>query len=302
MKVKKIDMHVHAIPKRGIPKMSGAFYPTPSELRRMYDKLGIEKGVLLPPGTSPEFTTERVSASEARQMTLDFPDTLGWWFCGIDPRFGSNSKNTDFSHYLNYYKSLGARGVSEQVANIYLDDDRMLNLLYHCEKCNMPIVFHFGKLGNDYGIVDDLHLPRLEKILKMFPNLKAIGHSVRFWSELDDDVTEETCNSYPKGKVRGGGRVLYLMKNYKNLYCDLSSRSGFNAISRDEEFACEFLTEFNDRVLFATDIHDPNNINHEMVNLSAFLDRLLDEQKISQTVYENVCRNNALFLLGENVR
>ena len=71
MKVKTIDTHVHAGPRRDIPKLSGAYYPTPTELREMYDKLGIEKGVLLPPGTSPEFTTDRVSPREARQMTID---------------------------------------------------------------------------------------------------------------------------------------------------------------------------------------------------------------------------------------
>jgi len=43
-KLKKIDMHVHCIEERGIPKLSGLFYPTVHELRNIYDKNGILKG------------------------------------------------------------------------------------------------------------------------------------------------------------------------------------------------------------------------------------------------------------------
>lgn len=304
-KLKKIDMHVHCIEERGIPKLSGHFYPTVHELRDIYDKIGIEKGVLLPPGTCPEFTTERLSPREAEAIAKNYNDTIGWWFCGIDPRFGNNNDTTNFSHYLNYYKSRGAKGLSEQIANISLDDKRMLNLFKHCEMCNMSVTLHFGKEEYDYGVVDDLHLPKLEKVLKMFPNLKIIGHSVRFWSELDADVTEETRDSYPTGKVVNEGQVAKLMRKYKNLYCDLSSLSGYKAMTRDEEYTYKFMEEFSDRILFATDIHDPENINpqnpsYEMLNLSAFLDKICEEGHISYETYEKICRKNALKLLGES--
>lgn len=32
----------------------------------------------------------------------------------------------------------------------------------------MPVLFHIGNLGGDYGIVDDFGLKRLEKVLRMF--------------------------------------------------------------------------------------------------------------------------------------
>ena len=303
-KLKKIDMHVHCIEERGIPKLSGHFYPTVHELRKMYDKIGVEKGVLLPPGTCPEFTTERLSPREAEHIAKEYNDTIGWWFCGIDPRFGNNNDKTDLSHYLNYYKSRGAKGVSEQIANIDLDDPRMINMMSHCEKCSMSVTLHFGKEKNDYGVVDDLHLPKLEKLLNMFPNLKFIGHSVRFWSELDADVTAQTRDSYPTGKVEKEGRVAYLMRKYKNLYCDLSSLSGYRAMTRDPEYAYKFMEEFSTQIFYATDIHDPENIlpenpGYEMLALSEFLDKACEEGKISYTAYENICRKNALRLLGE---
>ncbi len=298
MLVKKIDMHVHCINERGIPKLSGHYYPTVDELRKIYDKIGVEKGVLLPPGTSPEFTTERLSPREARDMAIERNDTIGWWFCGVDPRFGNNDANTDFSHYLEYYKSQGAKGVSEQIANINLDDERYLNFFKHCEKCNMSVTLHFGTEGY-YGVIDELGLPRLEKILQMFPKLKVLGHSVMFWSELGADVTEETRNSYISGKIEKEGRVVYLMRKYDNLYCDLSSLSGYRAMTRDKEFTYKFLEEFADRILFATDIYDPENIDSEMINLSFFLDDAVENGNISQEAYEKICRKNALKLLGE---
>jgi len=169
----------------------------------------------------------------------------------------------------------------------------------------MSVTLHFGKEEYDYGVVDDLHLPKLEKVLKMFPNLKVIGHSVRFWSELDASVTEETRDSYPTGKVKEEGRVAHLMRKYKNLYCDLSSLSGYRAMVRDKEYTYKFLEEFQDRIFFATDIHDPENINpdnpaYEMLNLSAFLDEICEQGHLSYTAYEKICRKNALKLLDKS--
>ena len=96
----------------------------------------------------------------------------------------------------------------------------------------------------------------------------------------------------------------YLMRKYKNLYCDLSSLSGYRAMKRDEEYACKFMEEFSDRIFYATDIHDPENINpenpaYEMLNLSKFLDDMCEGGKISYDTYEKICRKNALRLLGE---
>ena len=46
--MKKIDIHVHTRKVHGVPSLAGNVFPTYDELRLMYDKLGIEKGVNLP--------------------------------------------------------------------------------------------------------------------------------------------------------------------------------------------------------------------------------------------------------------
>ena len=64
---------------------------------------------------------------------------------------------------------------------------------------------------------------------------------------------------------------------------------------RDPEFAYRFLEEFQDRVLFGTDLCTPI----DEINLSGFLDEAVENGRISQTAYNKICRENALRLLGE---
>ena len=184
-KVRKIDIHVHAIPEPDLLRVNGTTYPLPDQLRRMYDRLNIERGILLPPGSAPEGTGDRMSQREARQLVDNNPDVFCAWFCNLDPRQGSNDAKTDFSRYLAYYKSRGAVAVGEMTANVWLSDPRMRNLLEHCAKNKMPVLFHFGKYGGDYGVVDSDNLHGLELVLDQIPNLKVIGHSPHFWKNTE---------------------------------------------------------------------------------------------------------------------
>ena len=65
----KIDMHVHCLPERDVPKLSGRYYVLPQELRQIYDANGIEKGVVMCFGASPECATDSLSMREARKLT-----------------------------------------------------------------------------------------------------------------------------------------------------------------------------------------------------------------------------------------
>jgi predicted TIM-barrel fold metal-dependent hydrolase len=47
-----------------------------------------------------------------------------------------------------------------------------------------------------------------------------------------------------------------MMRQYPNLYCDISAGSGWNALNRDHAFTREFLYEFQDRVLYGRDFFD----------------------------------------------
>ncbi len=48
MRVKKIDMHAHAVSSHGYPHSLGSFWPTPEDLMPMYKEMDVERAVLQP--------------------------------------------------------------------------------------------------------------------------------------------------------------------------------------------------------------------------------------------------------------
>ena len=241
MDVKKIDIHAHATTLYEFYPLRKADDPhskllSPEILIDFYDRLNVEKGVLLPV-VSPEGQYSTITSEACKFITEKYPDRF-IWFCNIDPRSGANKPDFDFSVMLEHYKSLGARGVGEITAKIYADDPRLDNLFSCCEEYDMPVTIHISpseEVGS-YGIIDEIGLPRLEKMLKKHPKLKVFGHSQPFYAEISSDITEELRNRFPKGKVQEG-RIATLMREYENLYCDLSAGSGANAMQRDPEYA-----------------------------------------------------------------
>ncbi len=294
-KLTKIDIHVHTVKSPGLPRPDGSNYALPNELIRIYDEIGIEKGVLLPEIWT-ECSYDTANNRETEEIVAANPDRFAW-FCAVDPRQGWNSPDTDFSYFLNYYKSRGARGVGEISSNLYFDDPLMMNLFSHCETCRMPVIFHMGFKGyGDYGIADEFDLHHMEAALKAFPKLKFLGHSQKFWSHISGDVTPEQWNGYPKGKVVPGGRIVELMEKYPNLCCDLSAGSGCGAMTRDPEFTYSFMEKFADRIYYGTDICSPTNYTAAK-KLSDFLDDAMKQGCISYETYEKICCGNAEKLL-----
>jgi len=290
--VKKIDIHVHSTPKKYIDRITGGDLTTPEELRKMYDHYGIEFGVQLPT-IHPESIAYQVTNEMSYDMVQAHPETYVW-FCNLDPRMMLNSEKLDFGYFIEHYKAMGAKGIGEMCCNMDMDDPLVENLFRHAEKHNMPVTIHIGDYRNDYGLIDSLGLPKLERALQKFPNLKILGHSQKFWAEISGDCNEERRAGYPTGKVTPGGRVPELLRKYPNLLGDLSAGSGENAIMRDPEFGYAFLEEFQDKLFFGTDTCDPRNV----WSLPFFLDDAVQNGKISQDCYNKVCRENALKLLG----
>jgi len=284
---KMIDIHSHILAAWGKEPF------TEEKLLKRMDELRIERFALLPIGISPEdpyfhFGTEDVLRVYHRHPTRVIP------FCNVDPREGNNSSKTDFSWLLGKYKELGCKGLGELTANLYFDDLRCLNLFHYCGKFELPIIFHLHtKFRGSYGLVDEIHLPRLENALKKCPETTFIGHSQVFWSEISGDVTEKIRDGYPKGNIGKEGRVQDLLRRYPNLYGDLSAGSGFNAITRDQKYGYKFLEEFQDKLLFGTDLC---NVNQEVPIVDYFRNGLKDGS-ISKIVYDKITQENARRLL-----
>ena len=295
--VKKIDIHVHSQEDLGMSflRSSGDTYAVPTEVRAMYDAWGIEFGILLPE-INVECAQRIISNEHARLIADKYPETFRW-FMNIDPRMGSNSPTYDFTKMIEFYRSHGALGIGEVCANLPFDDPLMENLIYHADACAVPFTVHMSSVNKpygDYGIRDEPGLKRLEGILKKYHNVKIFGHSQMFWAHMSADITEEQMGGYPSGKVKGDGRIAELMREYPNLYGDMSAGSGGNAFMRDDEHAFRFIEEFSDRLLFGTDICSPKNF----FRLSGWLDENVTNGNISQENYNKICRENAIRLLG----
>ena len=289
-----IDIHLHCAKPRHpqLTRPNGSHYPDPETLIRMLDDAGIDKAVVMS-GVSPECRYTPVLPEEAIEIAAQYPDRL-IPFCNFDPRFLTNDASANFTPLLEAYKELGCKGVGECIPNLPFDHPMCLNFFKHVENSGLPLTFHIGpQAGSCYGFIDEVGLPRLEKVLQASPKLNFLAHSQPFWAEISTDVVQDGKRvSYPEGPVTPG-RVVDLMRRYPNLLGDLSANSGYNAISRDPEFGYEFMEEFQDRLFFGTDIA---NVPQKLP-IVGYFNTLKAEKLISTAAYEKITWRNANRLL-----
>lgn len=292
--VKFIDIHAHAT-EGSFPNIGGRqILSRPEQLLAHYDRLGVEKGVLLGLG-NPENFIGGMSTESILRICKTYPGRFipG---CNIDPRACGNDPSVNFGDFIKRYRDLGCRLLGEVVANFPVSDPRLQNLFRGCEEAGIPLTFHMSShRGFSYGIVDDPGMPQLELSLQRFPKLKIFGHSPAFWSEIGTYETVDERNGYPKGPVKEEGAIPRLMRKYPNLYGDLSAGSGCRALSRDPAYAAKFLTEFQDRIMFGLDICCPTGY---VSPLPEFLRNLFLSGSISEAVFRKVARGNQIRLLG----
>ena len=294
-----IDIHTHAYRIKP-PKYS---FSTPEELLKRYDEMKIDVAVLLPI-VSPEIYLPQ-AVEDIIEMCQTYPDRFVP-YCNVDPRCYWNSPHAPLEEILLYYKDLGCKGIGEVMPNMRMDDPLVQNLFRCAAKAEMPIVYDGSTQTTcDFGLYDDPGLPILENTLLQFPNLKIFGHGPVFWSEIGTlhTIAErgvimspygEQFLNLPKGPIETEGAVPKLMRKYPNLCGDLSDGTAYNAIARDEHYGPRFLSEFEDRLYFGTDMCFPT--------MPVELDKLLlhwkQTGKISETTFRKIAYENAEKLLG----
>jgi predicted TIM-barrel fold metal-dependent hydrolase len=266
-----------------------------------YDALDIEMGALLPI-VSPEIYLPQAN-EDILEMVEQHPDRF-FAFCNIDPRALTNSADAPLGDLLRHYRDQGCKGLGEVMPNLPLMHPMVQNLLRHAEEVGLPVTFDGSdQLEGDFGLYDDPGLPQLEHSLQRFPDLIMFGHGPVFWSEIARlDTPGERgyifrhgggqVGRLPKGPVSEEGVVPKLMRLYPNLYGDLSDSTPHNALSRDPDYGPKFMTEFQDRLFFGTDICFPDMP-------IPIVDLLLDWRdtgKITQEVFAKVARENAVKL------
>ena len=286
-----IDIHAHAY-REECPLADGRTrFATPEQVLARYDELDIEKGVVLPL-IGPE-----TYLPQSNEDVIDMCERSGGRlipFCNLDPRGMTNAPDAPLGDWLRHYRERGCKGIGEVMPNLPFLDPRCQNLFGHVEEVGFPLIFDISdRIGGDYGFYDDPGLPQLEETLKKFPNLRIFGHGPAFWAEMGPLETPADRAGYPDYPFTEEGVVPRLFRRYPNLYGDLSAGSGYNALARHPEYAARFLDEFQDRILFGTDICSAT----QELRMPGFLLNLRKQGKLSPAVFAKVARENAIRLL-----
>ena len=293
-----IDIHAHAY-RKPIPFV--VQFCTPGQVIERYDDMEIERGVLLPV-VSPEIYLPQAN-EDILEMVEQYADRF-IPFCNIDPRALTNSVDAPLDRLLRYYRDQGCRGVGEIMLNVPVRDPMVQNLFKHAQDVGLPVTFDGSdQVGGDFGLYDDPGLPQLEHTLQRFPELVVIGHGLVLWTEiapLDTPAVRKTTFRPdgvqvgfppPFGPITEEGVLPKLLRRYPNLYGELSDSYG--ALSRDPDYGPKFAAEFQDRLLFGTDIC---HFEQEFPLRELLLD-WRTTGKISETVFSKIARENAVKLL-----
>jgi predicted TIM-barrel fold metal-dependent hydrolase len=163
----------------------------------------------------------------------------------------------------------GVQVYGELKLRMMYDDLDALRLFRFCAAKGLPVTVHL-----DYEFDTGHKYPRpnwwygggiepFERAVRACPDTLFIGHAPAFWGHISgDDLARQV--QYPTGKVQPGGKVPQMLRDYPNLYADLSAGSALAALNRDPEFAKDFLLEFQDRLLYGRDNFD--NRLQEFIN------------------------------------
>ena len=167
-------------------------------------------------------------------MSQEYPDKFSA-LVTMDPR------DTEKLQKLKEYIADGATGVKlynghgsfyDMFFNMPLDDPGMMEVYAYCEQQEIPILYHINS---------GRFLTEFEHILQEFPDLVIIApHFLLTSSNLT--------------------KLNRLMKEYPNLYTDISFGhpdflvAGFMRISNNYLAFREFMTTFQDRITYGTDL------------------------------------------------
>ena len=234
-KFKITDSHCHIFPEKIAQKATDSidifykisetgvingcgFVGTTKTLINQCDATGVSKCLVTSVATTPHHA-QSINSFIAAEVEL-FPERfIG--FGALHPETGTLEE--DAEHLIE----LGLKGVKlhPDIQNFKVDDPKVIKIFEICNEKGLPVLLHTGDSRYDNSNPD-----RVEKILKMFPDLTIIGAHLGGWS-VWDKAPEILCK-------------------YKNLYVDTCS--SFYALSKER--AKQIIDLYGaDRVVFGTD-------------------------------------------------
>ncbi|HET8546404.1 MAG TPA: amidohydrolase family protein [Bryobacteraceae bacterium] len=149
---------------------------------------------------------------------------------------------------IRKYLKLGAIGIGEQKFNVAADSPHIEKIAGIAKEFRVPVLLHFQHGEYNLGI------ERFYRILDKYPTVNFIGHAQTWWGNID--AKHDHTVMYPKTPVTPGGITDRYLRDYPNIYGDLSAGSGQNALTRDEDHAREFIARHQNKLLFGSDCND----------------------------------------------
>lgn len=203
--------------------------------------MGITKTILLPAGRKYGLAAGAGGNDECVELCRRYPKEFV--FCANEMPNIPETRDV-----ITKYLKMGAIGIGEQKFPVDSDSPHIHLIAQIAQEFQVPVLLHFQY--NTYN----LHFDRFYKILEKYPKVNFIGHAQTWWSNIDLEQQEPAL--YPKGKVSPGGISSRYLKDYPNMFGDLSAGSGLNALLRDEAHAREFLRQYQDKLLYGSDCSD----------------------------------------------
>ena len=222
-------------------------------LLRHQAAMGITTTILLPAGRSVNRPSTHDGISNGLQAQC-----LGNEACrqfakahGKAFRFGSNEVPDvdDATREIERYLKLGGVIIAEQKFGVECDSKEMQAIYAVAADHRVPVLMHWQFQMYNYGF------ERFHKMLEKYRNVNFLGHAQTWWGNIDRNNTDQTV-MYPKGRVTPGGLTDRYLSDYPNMFGDLSAGSGLNALTRDEDFARDFIARHQDKLVYGSDCND----------------------------------------------
>lgn len=243
-------IYFYGISQTGIIDGCG-FTGTAKALINQCENIGVDRCLVTSVATTPHHA-QSINTFIANEVCCHPDKFIG--FGSLHP--DSDSLEADAEHLTE----LGLKGVKlhPDIQNFKVDDPKVIKIFEICNRKNLPVLLHTGD-----SRYDNSNPNRVEKILKMFPDLIIIGAHLGGWS---------LWNTAPQ--------ILY---HYKNFYVDTCS--SFYALSKDK--AREIINLYGaDRVIFGTDFP----MWKQKDELEFLFDLGLSEKELKSILHDNLSR------------
>jgi len=181
--------------------------------------------------------------------------------------------------YMRFHYVPKNDGIFERILNKLLNGGFNGLSRYYLEKiCGTSLKLWNGHEYFPGYLWDFLYL---ENRIKEFPNVTFIGHGPHFWNNLAKYPKLDKY-THQKGKIKELGIIDRLL-SYPNFYCDISGKSGYNAMTR--KGVKPFLEKHSKKILFGSD------------NTSLDLQRVLESHGLPEVKLKDIYYNNAKRIL-----